>query len=423
MNVGEVVAGRFRLERELGRGGMGAVFEALQLDLRRPVALKVLHDATQLDALARFRREALVMARLDDPHAVRIYEFLEFGEGAALVMELVNGEPLDSRLKRTGLPAMDEALALLDQIAGVLDAAHALGIVHRDLKPANVMVETREGKPFARVVDFGIAALQPRPDEVLARVTRTGMIAGTASYMSPEQCRGASVDGRSDVYALACLTWELLAGRPPFDDQSTADVLAAHLYRLPEPLSTHAPARALTPAFDAAVSSALAKRPDDRPFSASRFVATLRSALTDDGKRAGKTARSNADTDAKWPIASLDDLPVCVVLGPGARVAECDMLLNALGSWGLRATRGEAGPNEKTFGAVVVLCDEPAAGLALCAEISQRNDCPVLWCVADDDVRLMGRAIAAGVFDMLVWPLEPAEAAQRVLRALRKSKR
>ncbi len=418
MQIGDVVAGRFRLDREVGRGGMGVVYAATQLDLRRKVALKVLHDTSRPAALARFRREAVVLAKLNHPHSVRVHEFIEVEGYAMLSMEFITGESLESRLELRGLPSMAELMMLLKDIATVLECAHELGIVHRDLKPANIMLEARPEGPFVRVVDFGIASLSDETQD-LTRVTKTGTVAGTAGYMSPEQCRGLPADRRSDVYSLACLAWELLAGQPPFVAQSPADVLAAHLYRPPEQPSEVAVQRGLSRAFDAALLRGLAKRVEDRPMSAVAFVEGLELALQQGDERAHRQLRGSVAVDERWPIAAVDEAAVGV-WAANHRVAERDMLLNALSLFGLR-TVAMTGENASSsgVGAVVVLSDDVVGGLEVCRGLVPQG-APVLWCPPGDDVTAMTRAISVGVFDSLGWPLDPADAARRVLRALRR---
>jgi eukaryotic-like serine/threonine-protein kinase len=420
MHVGEVVAGRFRLEEELGRGGMGVVFAATQLDLGRRVAVKVLHDGARPTALARFRREARVLARLDHPHAVHIHELVETDGLALLSMELVHGETLDARLARLGPPAMDEVLLLLTQVAEVLDRAHRFGVVHRDLKPANLMVELREGRPFVRVVDFGIAQLHD--DSVgLTRVTKTGVVTGTPAYMAPEQCRGFAIDGRADLYALACVGFELVTGRTPFLAESAADLVAAHLYLAPPAVSGLAPSRQLPPTFDRVLAQGLAKRPEDRPSTTLAFVEALRVALASPSGRSPHVNRALAGASDEWIIASVDDAAVGV-WAPLRHVAERDMLLNALAMHGLRAVplTEDVAPREgPALGAVVVLCDDPTEGLEACRRFVGRL--PVLWSVGDD-VSVMTKAISAGVYDAMSWPVDPADAARRVLRAVRHGK-
>jgi serine/threonine-protein kinase len=233
--------GPFEVVELLGQGGMGEVYRARDTRLHRDVALKVLPDryASDPQRLARFRREALVLASLVHPHIATLFEIEESGTETALVMELVDGDTLDDRLARyrdpargRGLP-LDEVLRLAGEIAEALEAAHHRGVVHRDLKPANIKIRD-DGS--VKVLDFGLASIF-RPDvpadvtgETVTVTTPQTMV-GTPAYMSPEQARGEPADQRADVWAFGCVLYEMLTGRRAFAGQSTADVLAGVLDR------------------------------------------------------------------------------------------------------------------------------------------------------------------------------------------------
>src|SRR5512141_93135 len=233
--------GSYEVLSPLGAGGMGEVWRARDGKLGRDVAIKVLPEAFAADAerLARFRREAQVLASLNHPHIAAIYGIEEAGGVEALVLELVEGETLAERISREPL-ALDEALAIAREIAEALEAAHERGIVHRDLKPANVKL-TPDGK--VKVLDFGLAkALSPdraSPDvshspTLTAASTQAGVVIGTAAYMSPEQARGRSVDKRADIWAFGVILWEMLTGRRLFEGETVSDTIAAVLTRAVE---------------------------------------------------------------------------------------------------------------------------------------------------------------------------------------------
>jgi serine/threonine-protein kinase len=229
--------GSFEVLGLIGAGGMGEVYRARDKKLNRDVALKVLPPlvAGDPDRLARFRREAQVLASLNDPHIAQIYGFEDADGTHALVMELVEGPTLAERLEPGPLPVAD-ALAIARQIASALDAAHEHGIVHRDLKPSNVKVR-EDGS--VKVLDFGLAKAlappgEPSPDAansptMTAHATELGMILGTAAYMAPEQARGRSVDKRADIRAFGVVLFEMLTGRPLFSGETVSDTLAAVL--------------------------------------------------------------------------------------------------------------------------------------------------------------------------------------------------
>jgi len=230
--------GGYEIVAELGAGGMGRVYRARDTSLGREVAIKVLASSLVEDParLRRFEREARLLAGLNHPNIAVLHEVLDLDGARYLVLELVDGETLGQALARGPLP-LPEAVAVAAEIAEALEEAHRSGIVHRDLKPSNVM-RSRAGR--IKVLDFGLAkSVEPEGEGDLTRTagaatTETGMILGTAPYMSPEQARGEDVDERADVWAFGCLLYEMLTGRRAFDGRSTSDVLAAVLRDAPD---------------------------------------------------------------------------------------------------------------------------------------------------------------------------------------------
>jgi predicted ATPase/tRNA A-37 threonylcarbamoyl transferase component Bud32 len=263
--VGTVVDGKYRVEAFVGQGGMGTVYRARHLQLGRAVALKFIRgDVVAGEAqLRRFEREAQTVARLRHPHIVTIHDFGVTGEGGAyLVMELLEGRSLRQELRRLGTVPPPRAAALMRQVCWAVQAAHEAGIVHRDLKPDNIVLEPGpDGEDWVKVLDFGLAKLltQTPSGESL---TVEGVILGTPAYMSPEQCTGDAVDNRSDVYALGCVLYEMVAGRTPFVDAAGVKLLFKHASEPPPPPSTFA--HGLPAALDRVILTALAKRPHDR---------------------------------------------------------------------------------------------------------------------------------------------------------------
>lgn len=229
-DVGAVLDGAYHLTRLMSEGGMARVYEAIQLRLQRRVAVKVLSGelSDSPEALARFRREVKVTSQLAHPHVVQLLDFGTIGGTRPyLVTEYLEGEDLEQRLDRVRRVPLAEALRLLKQIASALVAVHARGIVHRDLKPANVLLLDVAGAPdFVKVIDFGISKIARSE----TRLTGPSSVLGTPDYMSPEQASGraAEVDHRSDQWALACIAWALLVGRPPF---SGSEVSATEIAR------------------------------------------------------------------------------------------------------------------------------------------------------------------------------------------------
>ena len=233
--------GSCQIEAWIGAGGMGEVYKALDTKLNRQVAIKVLLPAVadDLDRLARFSREAQVLASLNHPHIAQIYGLEDAGV-RALVMELVEGPTLADRIASAAIP-VGEALSIATQIAEALEAAHEQGIIHRDLKPANIKVR-QDGT--VKLLDFGLAkALDPtsrasldatNPPAPGAHPTETGVILGTAAYMSPEQARGLAVDKRTDIWAFGCVLYEMLTAQPAFRGETISDTIAAVLDREPD---------------------------------------------------------------------------------------------------------------------------------------------------------------------------------------------
>jgi serine/threonine-protein kinase len=259
---------RYRLERELGRGGMATVYLAQDLKHDRPVALKVLHP--QLAATLgpdRFSREIRIAARLQHPHILPLYDS---GEGAGQLwytMPYVDGESLRDRLRREIQLPLDVALAIARQIAGALDYAHQRGVVHRDIKPENVLLSGDQ----VLVADFGIAkALDAAGGEQL---TETGLSLGTPAYMSPEQGTASRVDARADIYSLGCIVYEMLTGDPPFAGSSPRAIMARHAVDPVPAIRTARPA--IPPHIEQAITRSLAKVPADRFPTAGEFGAAL----------------------------------------------------------------------------------------------------------------------------------------------------
>jgi serine/threonine protein kinase len=232
--------GYYQITSRLGKGGMGEVYQARDQKLGRDVAIKVLPDefARDTDRVARFQREAKILASLNHPNIAAIYGLEEFAGTNFLVLELVGGETLEDKLKRGAIP-VDESIKLSLQIAEALDAAHEKGVIHRDLKPSNIKVAP-DGT--VKILDFGLAKAFAGDQEVNLSnsptlsdaATQQGVILGTAAYMSPEQARGKSVDRRADIWAFGCVLFEMLAGRPAFSGQDVSDILAAVIRTEPE---------------------------------------------------------------------------------------------------------------------------------------------------------------------------------------------
>ena len=274
--TGKLLGGRYRVGQMLGTGGMGAVYEGVQEDLARAVALKVLHPhlAGDEELRGRFRREARVVARLGHPNVVQISDFqVNDGEPPFLVMELLHGESLRALLQRMTILPPERVAYIAVQALSALEAAHRANIVHRDVKPDNIFLErTSVQTDIVKVLDFGVAKLLG--DEATGtKLTRQGLVVGTLSYMSPEQALGDPVDGRADLYSLAAVMYLALSGKKPFDGTTTAALLDAILNQRPTPLVELRPE--IGEGLSRIVERALAKRPSDRFASADEMAHAL----------------------------------------------------------------------------------------------------------------------------------------------------
>jgi serine/threonine protein kinase len=269
------VAG-YRLEEEIGRGGMAVVYRALDERLGRPVALKVLAPGLAADATfrQRFVRESRSAAAVDDPHIIPVFEAGDADGVLFIAMRYVPGGDAGTLVRRLGpLPAARVA-AIISAVASALDAAHAAGLVHRDVKPANMLMDTRPGRPdHVYLSDFGLT----KGAMSAASLTGTGHFLGTLDYCAPEQIQGRPVDARTDEYALACSAFTLLSGRPPFPRDDVMAVMYAQLSTAAPSLTAQRPG--LPPAVDEVLLRALAKAPEDRYASCGEFADALRVAL------------------------------------------------------------------------------------------------------------------------------------------------
>ena len=263
---------RFRVLSQLGEGGMGAVYEAIDDQSGKRVAIKVLHKehASNQQIALRFINEARAINVVDHPGIVQVANIGQLPDGTAyIVMELLTGETLSARMKRAPggrMPVLD-CLRLGKQIASALAAAHAKTIVHRDLKPDNIIIVPDSAVPGGertKLLDFGIAKVKQEYQANDQLQTRAGVMMGTPLYMSPEQCKNAGdVDDKADVYSLGVMLYRMLSGKPPFSAAGTGELMAMHIYMQPQPLKDHDPTLP-EPLIDL-VHRMLAKQRQDRP--------------------------------------------------------------------------------------------------------------------------------------------------------------
>ena len=279
--VGTILAGKYQIERLLGKGAMGAVYLGRHLTLGRQDAIKVLLAgvARDRDAMARFDRGVRNVSTIGHPNVCTIYDFGQTADGLQYVaMELIVGESLAELIDRDGPIPTSRAIRIAGQIAAALNAAHNAGVVHRDLKPANVMLARgADGRDVVKVVDFDIS--KGREPEANAEVTRLGGTVGTPAYMSPEQARGRALDGRSDLYSLALVVYRMLTGALPFRGETDEEIRWARTTDAPLTLNQIAPAGRFPSPLQTVLDGALERDPIKRIASASQFAEQLRAAI------------------------------------------------------------------------------------------------------------------------------------------------
>jgi streptogramin lyase len=293
--IGSEIAGH-RLEAVAGRGGMGVVYRATQLRLKRQVALKLIAADLAADPSfrERFEHESEIAAQIEHPHVIPLYEAGEQDGQLYITMRYIEGTDLRAMIEREGALPPAIAADILVQVCGALDAAHARGLVHRDIKPANVLIAGTSEEPHAYLTDFGLT----KQAASSGGMTKTGMFVGTLDYIAPEQLQGGPVDARADIYALGCMLYQMLTGRIPYPRDTEPAKIWAHMQEPPPSLREVAPD--VSPAFDEVVSRAMAKSPDDRYPSAGDLARAARAAaddrtIGDTGERSVATGQAAPD--------------------------------------------------------------------------------------------------------------------------------
>ncbi len=286
LGIGSELAG-YRLEAVVGRGGMGLVYRAEHLRLKRKVALKVLPPelAADADFRQRFESESRLAAAIDHPNIIPLYDAGEVDGLLFLTMRLVDGLDLDALLKRDGPMAPEMAVSVVEQIGAALDAAHARGLVHRDVKPGNLLIAMGAGTPatpHCYLTDFGLSKDTFAP----LGLTRAGEFVGTIDYVAPEQIQGIALDGATDQYALGCVLYQCLTGHPPFENPNELDVMQSHLSA--DPPAVTARRSDLPRPIDAVVARAMAKAPEDRHPSCTAMASAARAAIASRRRRLGR---------------------------------------------------------------------------------------------------------------------------------------
>lgn len=445
--LGQVVAGRYALESLLGAGGMGRVYRARHVELGEQVAVKFLlaEWTARPEMRARFRREAVVLARLRHPNIVSVIDYGEHEGELFLVMELLRGFSLDTQVLAGGLTMpLPRVVAVIDQVLQVLEAAHAMGVVHRDLKPENVMIlDAGDRTDKVKVLDFGIAAFDD--ERSVEKLTRTGTVRGTPQYMSPEQCVGRNLGPPTDIYAVGTILFELLVGDTPFTGRSVAELMSQQLFNPVPSFAERPPPREVPAGLEALMMRALSKRPEQRPTAAEfRDALSLCARGADSSSLAARDAVERAraaglsrDERALAPDRAAPAEGAANETGPSPRVAmwgfsddRAASLRNALAAHGVTTYPVRdigltaMAPDRMPWRAVLIAGDAAADERA--RWVRSREDAAVkrLPTLVLDLPRAADAAsvIRAGASDATLASLDDAAVCQKVLRALRRGR-
>ena len=415
--VGQLVVDRYRLDQRIGAGGMGSVWRAHDLHLGRAVAIKLVALGERLARL-RFVREGKVAARLDHPGLCRVYDVGEHLGVGHLVMELLDGETVYHRMLRAR-PDPTWRLQMVAEVARAMAAAHAQGLVHRDVKPDNLFLDRSTGRERTVVIDFGLAFLDGNGRGELGRLTQSDITGGTPQYMAPEQARALAIGPAADVYALGCVLFELIAGRPPFEGPATM-VMSHQVFAIPPLLAELVPT--VEPGVSALVAAMLAKPPEQRPTMV--VVADRLEVLSAGGPSAAARASGgelrvhrmltrNLEAQRAMPIEAA--IGALIAVGPVT-----DDILVAAACAGLSAQRAATVAEATTLIAseprAVILADvDEDAVAALCA-----LGPPVIAVAPAGDLELAVRLARIGCLDVITRPIQAAVASRKILRALRR---
>ena len=313
---GRVLAGQFRIEEPLGKGGMGVVYRATQMGMDRTVVVKVMHHVlcANKTAVERFRREAQSVGKLNHPNIVQVYMFGEAEDGSLFIaMEYVAGRSLSRDLQQHGPMGEGRVLRIADQILSALAEAHGVDIIHRDLKPDNIMLIEREGNlEQAKVLDFGLAKVfRDIPKDKI--ITQAGVVTGTPRYMSPEQARGLDLDTRTDLYSLGVVLYEAFTGKHPFKGESALDFMRKHTTEVVPSPRDRVEGLQLTPRTESLLMKCLAKEPKDRFRSAPEMQREVRTILR------GLPAVRPDPSRAPWQFATSPTLAAATMVRRGER--------------------------------------------------------------------------------------------------------
>jgi eukaryotic-like serine/threonine-protein kinase len=435
--VGRVLSGRFRLQRLIGHGGMGSVYEGVHVHTEKRIAVKLLSASLSKDLklVARFVREAKAASLLEHENCVHVDDFGEDDDGTFyIVMELVEGHGLADELRKSGPLAWQRVAHIGAQLLKALDAAHSAGVLHRDLKPQNVMLTHKPSRPdIVKVVDFGIAKITTSSAEDQAALTVPGTIFGTPEYMSPEQARGEVLDARSDLYSASVVLWHMLLGRSPFRGSSVRETLMKVFAEEPPRPSEERPGSDIPRAFEDVLKTGMAKRREDRFADAGAYLEALRPFLPGDVVLPRRPAPGLAK-DGAPPPSTIDDNPQRAVTlalpDQAADLADAETRFGALATVALPAAPWEASrsagaterPTPVRSGAAAVVLTFAAVGLAAVVGLGAwllRSDSVVAR--ADAGVAALGDAGSAPAVlppDAGPDPVARDEALRRAERAI-----
>ena len=447
--VGHLLADKFLVQRLAGVGGVGRVYRATQVELDRPVALKLLHHRGVIDqqTAERFQREARAASRLNHPNVAAVYDFGQWEGQLYIAMEFIEGESLYHAFLRDFPFTSERLVNLMVQVCEALAAAHARGIVHRDLKPENIMiVRGDQGQEQVKLVDFGLAILVGPDAE--QRLTREGIISGTPAYMSPEQAKGAQMDTPTDLYSLGVILYEQLCAQLPFTGETATDVVIKHMFADPDPPSAKNPGANIHPALESLAMDALAKDPAARPASAMEFrrrllsaeeqirtgqvetAPTPRKAALDAGGRETRAAAMGIPRSSLPTPRETAGQPWVLVMepgaafGPGGESLVVPLRANKIRVSGPVTVEQLLSREEAPDHDAVVVDLGPDAGavldlLALHLERGRLAGVPVVVVGPADDFAIMTRALELGLSDY-VPASELARKLPKVLRRLRR---